>query len=294
MIYFSLPDLYHHDQLVSSICHLQKQESEVFKIPVQFISMTESTPYCYLCGGINNNKNKFLMYDDLLISTQAQISFLSKRLKFSNIHIDESDINDEYFNVLINAYENNFSNVIEISNIPIAMQLKERGILYDLIFSAEADVLFPFNEDNINIIIEQNLFKLISLPNYASNLDLSKINNRKVLELTVNNICQNCPVVCQKQCIDNEHRSIYNYSNISSFSKCGNHLTYQNPKTINISLEDIQKKYLPLGIKHYKLCEFPDNPHAFIDFIFFFTDYFIKEEYQHKILFKLIKEYEHS
>jgi len=34
------------------------------------------------------------------------------------------------------------------------MWLKEKGFLYDLIFSAEADVLFPFNEDNINTIIE--------------------------------------------------------------------------------------------------------------------------------------------
>ena len=292
MIYFSLPNLYHHDKLMLSICHLQKQQNEVFKVPVQFIAMTEPTPFCYLCGGINYNKNQILIYNDLLTSTQAQVSFLAKRLKLSNIHINEDDVNDEYFNVLIKAYENNYSNVIEISNIPIAMWLKEKGFLYDLIFSAEADVLFPFNEDNINTIIEQNLFKLISLPNYATNLDLSKINNRKVLELTVNNICQNCSIQNQKQCISNEHLSIYNYSNHSCFLNCGKHVSYQNQKTINISMEDIQKKYLPLGIKHYKLCEFPDVPQAFIDFIFFFVDYFIKDEYKYKILSQLIKEYE--
>lgn len=292
MIYFSLPNLYHHDALMIKICQLQKQQSEVFKIPVQFISITEPTPFCYLCGGINNNTNRILTYADLQKTTQAQISYLSKRLNFSNIHLNENDANDEYFNILLQAYNNNYSNVIEISNIPIAVKLKEKNILYDLIFSANADVLFPFNEDNLNTIIEQNIFKLISLPNYTTNLDFSKINNRKVLELTVNNICQNCPTQCQKECINNEHLSIYNYSNISYFMKCQQHMPYNEPKTINISLEDIQKTYLPLGIKHYKLSEFPNAPLAFIDFITFFVDYFIKEEYKSKILLQLIKENE--
>ena len=292
MIYFALPNLYNHNRLLTSICRLQKEKDMVFKIPVQFISITEPTPFCYLSGGININQHQILTYPDLQKTTQAQISYLSKRLKFSNIHLTENDANDEYFNVLVEAYNNNYSNVIEISNIPIALKLKEKKVLYDLIFSAEADVLFPFNEENLNSIIEQDLFKLISLPNYAINLDLKKINNRKVLELTVNNICQNCPIDCQKQCISNEHLSIYNYSNRSSFINCTKHLLYTDKKAINISLEDIQNIYLPLGIKHYKLSEFPNLPFAFIDFITFFVNYFIKEEYQYDILLQLIKENE--
>lgn len=293
MIYFSLPNLYNHTNLILKICELNKQ-IEKFKIPVQFVSIYESIPFCYLCGGININTNYILNYSDLQNKVNKHFG-LTKRLNFSNLYIEKNDSKDEYFNLLLQLYENN-SNWIEISNLPLAIELKEQNLLFDFIFSDSADVLFPFSEDNINTIIDQNIFKLISLPSYLNfnNFDLSKIQHCKFIELTINNICNNCSINLQKDCIKNEHNSIYNFSNNSHFLTCPNCSMYNDLNTINISIDDIQNIYLPLGITHYKLNNFPNIPNAFIDFIFFFVNYFIKEEYQQFVLEKLLKENYHD
>lgn len=290
MIYFSLPNLYNHNRLLTNICNLQKRHMEMLKVPVQFVSMYEQLPFCYLCGGVNYNKDHILAYADLQSTSSTKISHLAKRLNFSNLFLQEDDLTDEYFKIVLQAYSNNKSNWIEISNIPVAIKLKEQNVQFELIFSQDADVLYPFTEDNLNTIIEQDLFKLISLPWYKTNLDLSKINDRSKLELTVNNTCPNCSYTCQRSCIEKEHAAIYNYSNHSILLNCEKHPRYTDPKSLNISLEDIKNIYLPLGIKHYKLNHFPDEPQAFIDFIFFFVNYFIKEEYQQHILSRLLKE----
>lgn len=293
MIYFSLPNLYNHTGLLLSICDLNKH-LEVMKIPIQFVSMDESIPFCYLCGGINYNKDHILQYTDLQNTSETRISTLAKRLNFSNLYIDEQDLTDEYFNVVLDFYGNNFSNWIEVSNLSIATILKEKNIPFELIFASNADILHPIDENIINTILEQNIFKLISLPCYLdfNKFNLKNIITRSKIELTVNNICQNCSISCQQSCIKNEHSLIYDYSHLSKFLTCPNFLTYNNQKTILISLEEIQSIYLPLGIHHYKLNNFPDTPNAFIDFIFFFVNYFIKEKYQNEILLHMLKENE--
>lgn len=291
MIYFSLPSLYNHNHLLLKICDLNKR-LEVLKTPVQFIAINEFIPYCYLCGGININKDFILNYSDLQNQSEVHISILAKRLNFSNLYLNEKDLTDEYFNILLQFYGNNFSNWIEISNLSIASYLKNNNIPFHLVLSQNADILHPFNPDILNMIIEQDIFKLISLPTYFK-YDLKDINNRTKLELTVNNICQNCSISCQQDCIQNEHSLIYNYSNISKFISCPNFLSYNNKDTTLISIEDIQEKYLPLGITHYRLNHFPNIPNAFTDFIFFFVKYFIKDEYQFEILSQMIKENEY-
>lgn len=289
MIYFSLPNLYNHKSLIQKIFSLNIRKKDIMKIPVQFIMIEEFIPFCYLSGSVNINKNYILTQSDL----QEKIKYngITKRLNFSNLYINENDLKDEYFNIILNFYNNN-SNIIEISQLPIAIELKKQKVPFELIFSSNADILFPFSTDIINEVIEQDIFKLISLPVYIdfNNFNLKDIQNKKNLELTINNICKNCPISCQQECIKSEHNSIYNYSTHSSYINCKNFLTYNDNKNINITIEDIQQFYLPLGITHYKLNNFPNTPNAFIEFIFFFVQYFIKEEYQQEILIELLKE----
>jgi len=64
MIYFSLPNLYNHTKLLFKICELSKR-LDILKIPVSFVSINEPLPFCYLCGGININKNFILDYNNL-------------------------------------------------------------------------------------------------------------------------------------------------------------------------------------------------------------------------------------
>lgn len=288
MIYFSLPNLYNHIYLQIAISNLKK-DVNIMKAPVQFVSAYESIPFCYLDGGVNVNKDHIFTYSDL--QHQFKFSNMVKRLDFSNLYIDSNDLKDEYFNLILQGY-NNSSNWIDISNIQIAIDLKNKNIPFDLIFSSNADILSSFSTDIINTIIEQKIFKLISLPAYIdfNKFNLKDIEHKKYLELTINNICKNCSENCQKECIKKEHNSIYNYSNRSYYMNCSNFISYNDISNTNISLKDIQEKYLPLGITHYKLNSFPNIPNAFIDFIFFFVNYFIKEEYQNEILIKLLKE----
>ena len=293
MIYFSLPNLYNHNHLLNAICGLQKSRTETLKTPIQFVSMIEPIPFCYLCGGINYSTNYILNYSDLQETAKTRISYLAKRLNFANLNLDTSDLSDEYFNIILQAYSNNYSNWIEVSSIPVAMELKENGIPFELIFSQDANILCPFTEEIINTIIEQDLFKLISLP-CNTKLDLTKIQNRSKLELTINNMCNNCSNLCQNICLEKENNAIYNYSNVSNFMSCNRLISYNDKKSMIISLEDINNIYLPLGIKHYKLNDFPNNENALIDFIFFFVDYFIKKEYQQEILTRLVKESRHN
>lgn len=289
MIYFSLPNLYNHVFLIKKIFSFNTKTKDILKYPIHFITVEESLPFCYLSGGVNINQNFILTQPEL--QDTIKYNGITKRLNFSNLYINENDLKDEYFNLLLNTYNNN-SNWIEISNLPTAINLKNQNIPFDLIFSNNADILFPFSTDVINTIIEQNIFKLISLPAYINlnTFNLKEIVHKKYLELTINNPCGNCPISCQQDCIKNEHNSIYNYSNHSQYNNCTNFIPYNNIKTINISLEDIQQKYLPLGITHYKLNNLPNTTNAFINFIFFFVNYFIKEEYQQEILIELLKE----
>ena len=126
---------------------------------------------------------------------------------------------------------------------------------------------------------------MISLPAYYStNLDFIRaISHRSKLELTVNNICANCSINCQKDCIVAEHSNIYNYSNTSGFKTCANFCSYLNKNASLITLQDIKTTYLPMGITHYRLNNFPDIKNAYIDFVFFVADYFIKDEYKEEI-----------
>lgn len=292
MIYITLPNLYKYQNLKLALCSLNI-ETEKMKIPFRFVSQYESLPYCYLCGGVNINNNFIYKYHQLETRAKTHYS-LAKRLNFSNLNIEEKDIKDEYFNVVLNLYDQ--SSWLEVSNIPFAMALKNKYPLYDLIFSSAADIMFPFTPETLNTIQEQELFKIISIPSYYNkDFDfLKEIKNRSKLELTINNICNNCPVPCQKNCIISEHDSIYNYSNNSIFNNCDKLQEYHNSKSIDITLDDIKNIYLPLGIKHYKLDNFPNCKNAIIDFIFFITDYFFKEEYKEEIIQKLIKEIENE
>ena len=289
MIYFSLPNLYNHVFLIKKIFSFNIKTKDVLKYPVHFITVEESLPFCYLSGGVNINQNFILTQPNL--QDTIKYNGITKRLNFSNLHININDLKDEYFNLILQFYGNN-SNQIELTHLPIAIELKNQNIPFDLIFSSKANILYPFTPEIINTIIEQDIFKLISLPSYLNfdNFNLNNIEHKKYIELTINNICSNCPIAYYQKCIELEDNSIYNYSNNSHYTNCSNFMSYNNKKSINISLNDIQQLYMPLGITHYKLDNFPNTQKAFIDFIFFFVNYFIKEEYQQEILIDLLKE----
>lgn len=290
MIYFSLPNLYNYSKLVDLIFSISKKQIEKFIEPVQFITTYDDIPYLFLRGSINSNNEKFLKYNELnLVAINSKT--VGKRINFSNILVEEQDIEDEYANLILEKF-NNGSNYIEISNLSIAEKIKQNFPNYNLIFSENANFIHTFTTDIINMINEQDIFSLITIPpSIALNFDfLKKIKKRKNLEITVNNLCNNCLFKKMKTCYSKEHELIYNFSNYSFIKDCKDLIRYNFINSCNITIKEIKEKYQPLGINHFKLCDLPNNKNAIFDFIFFFVDYFIKQEYKEDILYQLLKE----
>ena len=135
MIYFTLPNLYDYHTLALAIYSLNKTP-EKLKMPVQFIATYESIPYCYLAGGININQGLISKYHDL--ENKARQHFgMAKRLNFSNLNIEEQDIKDEYFNVILNFTDNKLANTswttkIDKSTITFTNDRIDRSSTMDL------------------------------------------------------------------------------------------------------------------------------------------------------------------
>lgn len=278
MIYITLPNLFNFYE----INFLKNIPDTYFKIKINFSTTKGNFPFCYWNGGFNNNK------DDVKLSYYKISEYFNKinipvRLNCSNIYLNENDLEDSIANIILELGENG-SNEIAISNISFYDILKEKYPNYKYIFSKEADLIYPFNEDIINLINENNIFKLIELPEYKIQdfNFLKKIKNKEKIELPINSICNiNC--INYKECLYHEHQSQYNFSLKNNFIYCNK----INKKNIFLTFNDIKEKYLPLGYKHYSFLNSLFLSDA--ELINYIVNNFIKEEKQKEILEQYIR-----
>jgi len=295
MIYFTLPNFYNNINLNSAICAYFGDPLNHKKMiaPVKFIASSGSYPYSYHNGGINNNKGQLLRYSDY----EKIISFgnfpvnTAIRLDLSNIYLTEKDFDDCMLNTILNTHHNG-STQIELWSIGLLEYIKSNYPNFSYIFSANADIINPINSEIINSLIDSKEFELISLPiKYNRDIEfLKQIQSRKCLELTVNDICVKCTESQHLECKGQENECQYYYSQKSPITNCKKRMRYNMRDTVLISLDDIKTIYLPLGITHFKLCEYLHTKNHEIDFIFFFIEYFVKPEYQKEVLNYLLKE----
>ena len=284
MINLTLSDFYNNFTINSFIIDESKRNPKVFKFPISFTYMSGAFPFSTWNGEINNNKNPFPLYADYNI---FEHSIVPLRFLCNNICLEQFDYLDEHMNIILKLNENG-ANIIEISNLELMMEIKNKYPLYDFIFSESADLIAPFDADSINTMIDFDQFRLIKIPERFNNdFDFLKtIKNRSKIELILNPLCPiNCP--SYNQCYIHEHQSQINYNGKGAIELCQKNLDLKSTFNYAISLEQIKELYEPIGITNFYM-----KPLLCIDkmkTMFLMFNYFFKEEF---LMEEIIKYYD--
>lgn len=269
MIYFTLQNFYENQKLNNILFIIHQQFINSFKAPIKFIYTAGSFPYTYWNGGINNNFGIGNNTYDTVIK-YYQTNLLPLRINCSNINLNKEDFNDTIMNVILDLL-NNSSNAIELSNLELYEYLYNKYPNFHYILSNNFNLINPLTPELINKLNEISDFYFIQIPlNKVKDFDyLKAIKNKKNIELPIGDICGNCSNL--DQCNIQEQITQYNYSDSFTKMNCSKCLGLNSI----ISLEDIQKNYVPLGFHNFILPDYYDSKNN--NMIKFFINYFIKD-----------------
>lgn len=269
MIYFTLQNFYENQKLNNILFIIHQQFIDSFKAPIKFIYTAGSFPYTYWNGGINNNFGIGNNTYDTVIK-YYQTNLLPLRINCSNINLNKEDFNDTIMNVILDLL-NNSSNAIELSNLELYEYLYNKYPNFHYILSNNFNLINPLTPELINKLNEISDFYFIQIPlNKVKDFDyLKAIKNKKNIELPIGDICSNCSNL--DQCNIQEQIAQYNYSDSFTKMNCSKCLGLNSI----ISLEDIQKNYVPLGFHNFILPDYYDSKNN--NMIKFFINYFIKD-----------------
>ena len=268
MIYFTLQNFYENQKLNNIFLIIQDKFPDSFKVPVKFIYTAGSFPYTYWNGGINNNFGIGNNTYDTIIE-YSNNNLLPLRINCSNINLNPNDFDDTIMNVILNLL-NNSSNAIELSNLELYEYLYKKYPNFHYILSNNFDLINPLTPDLINKLNEICDFYLIQIPlNKIKDFNFLKaIKNKRNIELPIGDIC-NCPNL--NNCNIQEQIAQYNYSDSFTRINCSK----CSGLSSNLSIEDIQNNYAPLGFHNFILPDYCNSKNNNI--IKFFIDYFIKD-----------------
>ncbi len=268
MIYFTLQNFYENQKLNNIFLIIQDKFPNSFKVPVRFIYTAGSFPYTYWNGGINNNFGIGNNTYDTIIEYSNK-NLLPLRINCSNINLNPNDFDDTIMNVILNLL-NNSSNAIELSNLELYEYLYKKYPNFHYILSNNFDLINPLTPDLINKLNEICDFYFIQIPlNKIKDFNFLKaIKNKRNIELPIGDIC-NCSNL--NNCNIQEQIAQYNYSD--SFTKIN--CSKCSGLSSNLSIEDIQNNYAPLGFHNFILPDYCNSKNNNI--IKFFINYFIKD-----------------
>ena len=268
MIYFTLQNFYENQKLNNIFLIIQDKFPDSFKVPVKFIYTAGSFPYTYWNGGINNNFGIGNNTYDTIIE-YSNNNLLPLRINCSNINLNSNDFDDTIMNVILNLL-NNSSNAIELSNLELYEYLYKKYPNFHYILSNNFDLINPLTPDLINKLNEICDFYFIQIPlNKIKDFNFLKaIKNKRNIELPIGDIC-NCSNL--NNCNIQEQIAQYNYSDSFTRINCSK----CSGLSSNLSIEDIQNNYAPLGFHNFILPDYCNSKNNNI--IKFFIDYFIKD-----------------
>lgn len=268
MIYFTLQNFYENQKLNNIFLIIQDKFPNSFKVPVKFIYTAGSFPYTYWNGGINNNFGIGNNTYDTIIEYSNK-NLLPLRINCSNINLNPNDFDDTIMNVILNLL-NNSSNAIELSNLELYEYLYKKYPNFHYILSNNFDLINPLTPDLINKLNEICDFYFIQIPlNKIKDFNFLKaIKNKRNIELPIGDIC-NCSNL--NNCNIQEQIAQYNYSDSFTRINCSK----CSGLSSNLSIEDIQNNYAPLGFHNFILPDYCNSKNNNI--IKFFINYFIKD-----------------
>lgn len=281
MFNFSLSNFYNGHIINRIFLDIASNDRKILKDTIYFNQITGTFPFNSWCGGLNSCLDgNISLYEEI---AQCFNNYeKSLRLDFSNIFLEEEDFYNNYNRIML-EHGRAGSTVIEVSNLKLYEYIKEHYPTYNkFVLSSNAWSLMDLTPEMVNTILENQDFQLVSLPPaVAEDVEfLQQIKAKNKIEICVNPLC---PLMCKEynNCVLIENQAQYNYSINSVMSQCGRRFVYsKNKQTKN--LEDLKSFYFPLGITHFKLATCQTT--QMIDYFIFLINYFIKPEYQQKIL----------
>lgn len=269
MFYISLPFFYENyqfNQFFKQYINNNNQFRENKLIAKFNIEYTYGAfPWSYWNGDINNHSGIAILASDM--KPIIDQSFTPIRINASNIYVKDTDYYDIHENSILRIVNGN-NVAYEISDINLMQYISKSNLNNKFILSNNAQLLYDFNIDTLNIFQKYSEIELINI-GYKLNENIDYTQLKHKLEISIGH-CQNCPQERNFQCITNEQKNIYNYSKVSLFMNCP--FEY---KPVNY-YEEIQP-YLKQNIKHFKIVT---NSKNLKEFNINIIKSFVKPEYQ--------------
>lgn len=283
IIKFHIPDFYYHYQLDMKLIELIKENPNYFYDNTKIGSVYGSFPGAIWNGGramfgiasIENIKNTIDCVNNVGVPV---------RFTFTNCLLEEKHVYDTYCNLIMEAANNGFNEVLVNSDI-LEEYLRRTYPNFKYISSTTKC------ERDINKINDaSNKYDLV-VTDYRDNCNyefLNEIKNKNKIELLVNASCSpNCGAKRQ------EHYSYLSkqqlmYSQINYYCDFANnplHEILKYPTVIKV--EDIYGKYYDMGFSNFKIEGRTEHK---INVIESYIYYLVKPEYKDIVRHELIKQ----
>lgn len=283
MIYFSLPMFATNLSFNNAIFHFLMCYPEAKNFPNSNIMASYGNfPYSYWDGNVNNNYgNDIALYEN--INLIREVSKMPIRLTCSNIFLEEKDLYDVHQNVIFDLFKD-CGNLIEISDLQLYTYIKEKYPNYNFIFSENADLINPFTEEILDVILKQNVFSFITLPKRLSedNQFLLNLKHKDKYEIIVCDKCCCNNIDSKQECAAREQKYQINFSNKSIYQNCEKTKKYNNAKDDIFKINEFSK----MGFKYFKIDCCPAKD--ILVFNQFLIELLIKPEY-HKTFYQEVK-----
>lgn len=282
MLNFTLANFYNGYVINRLFLEVISTENYKLKSPIAFNQIGGSFPFSSWNGGLNSCITPEIALNNQISECYAGY-MTATRLDFSNMMLTQEDFYNNYNRIML-EHGATGATAIELCNLQLYEYIKANYPTYQkFILAPNAATLMgdQFTPEVVNVILENPDFQLVSLsPRLAKDKNfLQQIKAKNKIEICVNPLCSS---LCkhQDECVINESKLQYDYSEKSAIISCPRrNAYYNNPNTIEI--KDL-KEYTQMGITHFRLaeCPFPEISQYFI----FLVKYFIKEEYQQELI----------
>ena len=282
-IKFSIPGLYQFTKINLFLVELMENYPNMFRDNIEIESMYGCFPCVWNGGRLTEG---VFQYDDIMTAVvYLNSKGIKARYTFTNMLIDEDVTKDTLGNAILKITQEYqmMQNDVIIANDCMKKYIEENYPDFSISYST---TLMISDVNKLNEISS----KYMIVPDYSINNKfdkLSKLEHPENIELLVNEVCRDtCP---------RRHEHYMNNSLVSLYRQNNNyHCTETNEENYfevikkrehHISFEDIEKKYLPLGINHFKLAGRSSN---ILNLIESYVDYFVKDEHKTFIRWELV------
>ena len=258
MIYFTLPNFYYYREINNYLKRLAKHHPEYFLYNMKIYGEEGSFAFHYFNGnGLNTTYPYFRkeICDYYTIQKEHELHYFETLiLDCSNIYLNEKDLNDTVENLTLQLMQNGDNKVL-VSNNTVKNYIKNNFPQYEILAS-------EFYDGNLDDILRKRYFYF--------NIDYSLPKNKVEVILTT-------PCQCEKylECKKINHKKQYNYQQNSVFNDCNLHKIkkYHFDRDLIKNLIEQGYRYFSFDLNNFNIndCE---------DILYFYLEFFIKEEYQ--------------